>query len=470
MKGYPNGVDGSSGAYLTQALNAECVVRRAAGWARDEAALDELVAEAEQVFSVRYGVDPLRVDSAGWGMIFADDAPPEVRLALRPLLEWRHSQGGHYVKEFSGIQGYRNGMSSEQFLVAHGSAPGQPADPEFIPYYLLIIGDPTAIPFEFQYGLGLQYAVGRIAFADPSQYANYARSVILAEQSVLRRARQVALFGPACTDDDATIQSSQHLVEPLAAALHSRRQAAGWEVASYLAGEASRERLTALVSAGPALLFSATHGVGFPCGHPSQARHQGALLCQDWPGPVNHVGALPPEFYYSADDAERGAGPAGLVAMLFACYGAGTPEMDDFADSTLTPAPNFSPPRLAPAPIVASLVQALLGHPDGGALAVVGHVDRAWGWSFAWPGTRTAQLAVFQDALLPLMDGCPLGHAMDVFRHRHGELAAVLAIRLAEIRNGRSIADPDVLAAMWTAHTDARNYLIMGDPAVRLAL
>jgi len=283
-------------------------------------------------------------------------------------------------------------------------------------------------------------------------------------------ARQVALFGPACADDDATMHSSQHLVEPLAAALHATSAAHGWQVRAQLAGAATREHLANLVSAGPALLFSATHGVGFPCGHPSQARHQGALLCQDWPGPLNHVGPLPPTFYYSADDAERGAGPAGLVAMLFACYGAGTPETDDFADAPPEDDPGAAPPRLAPAPMIAPLVQAMLGHPDGGALAVVGHVDRAWGWSFAWPGTRSAQLAVFQDALLPLMDGWPGGHAMDVFRRRHGELAAVLAIQLAAINNGRRIADADALAAMWTAHTDARNYLIMGDPAVRLAL
>jgi hypothetical protein len=259
--------------------------------------------------------------------------------------------------------------------------------------------------------------------------------------------------------------SSEHLVKPLAASVAARTQDANWTVDLHAGAAATRQRLAALVAGGPALLFSASHGVGFPSGHQNQARHQGALLCQDWPGPLNHVGPLPPSFYFSADDAALGAAPAGLIAMLFACFGAGTPEHDDFPEAW-----QDQPLQLAPVPMIAPLVKALLGHPGGGALAVVGHVDRAWGWSFSWPGTREAQLAVFEDSLLPLMAGWTVGHAMTVFRLRHGDLAGVLVNRLAEVRNGKRIADPEQLAGMWTAHHDARNYLVMGDPAARLAV
>jgi MinD-like ATPase involved in chromosome partitioning or flagellar assembly len=98
---------------------------------------------------------------AGWGVIFAVGEPQEdeIRKALRPLLDLRKSQAGrvrgHYYQEFSGARGYRQGDTKRGFLARHGVGPG-PFDPDHFPYYILIIGGPEAIPFDFQFELDTQ--------------------------------------------------------------------------------------------------------------------------------------------------------------------------------------------------------------------------------------------------------------------------------------------------------------------------
>jgi hypothetical protein len=147
------------------------------------------------------------------------------------------------------------------------------------------------------------------------------------------------------------------------------------------------------------------------------------------------------------------------VAFHFACYGAGTPRWDDYAhreDQRL---------EIAPQAFMALLPKRALSLPRGGALAVVGHVERAWTYSFAWPGTDD-ELTVFQSTLEALMAGSRLGAAMEYFGMKYADLAVGLSSELEEIKFG-AVPDELELGNLWTANNDSRSYMIVGDPAVR---
>ncbi len=114
---------------------------------------------------------------------------------------------------------------------------------------------------------------------------------------------------------------------------------------------------------------------------------------------------------------------------------------------------------------MAKLPQRLLGHPKGGALAVVGHVDRAWGSSFIWEGAQ--QVATFESGLTRLLEGARLGVVVEDFNNRYAELSTELTTRVEAIKF-REIVPPEELAGLWTANNDARSYVVLGDPAVRI--
>ncbi len=470
-----NGINGATGEYFLPPLTPKQISKIAQG---EEFEIEHLIElqqrrdkDQDQPMGLGEG-DPKNLAEAGWGVIFAYEykdnsgyKAEEIRQALSELLEHRRKQAtqndARYYQEYIGQNAYRAGESKQRFLERHRVGPG-PANPEKMPYYLLIVGDPETIPYRFQYQLDVQYAVGRIYFDTLEEYTQYACSVVEAETSQLALPRNIHFFGVRNAGDQATQLSADRLIKPLSEWV--TKDQPSWSVQTILREEATKARLSQLMGGAdtPSLLFTASHGVCFPNNHPRQLLHQGALLCQDWPGPFQWKGELDPEkHYFSADDVSDNAKLLGLIAFHFACYGAGTPKVDDFTQRT-----GSQKADIAPHAFVAQLPKRLLSHPKGGALAVVGHVERAWGCSFMWKRAGE-QLESFQYTLKRLMEGYPVGAAVEFFNERYAELSSDLNVELEEIKHRAGVNDWH-LANMWTANNDARNYAIIGDPAVRL--
>ncbi|APR86682.1 Twin-arginine translocation protein TatB [Minicystis rosea] len=476
-----NGIDGATGRYLSPAMTPPELVRLAFGARFDLRPEEQAEAQLRNklrffndratlaTFGPKEGVDPKNLAETGWGVIFAaeDRARSEaVKEALGELLALRRAQCGPRYREYIGPTGYRPNERADEMLARLGVGPG-PADPDKVPYYLLIVGDPESIPYRLQYELDVQYAVGRIHFDTLDEHAAYARSVAQAEQGTITLPRRAAFFAPENTDDRSTRASASMLAGPLVAFMRAWMgkdpSRAPWELVEATHEAATKERLGALLGGPetPALLFTASHGMGFPAGDARQIPHQGALLCQDWPGPMAWQKDIPEGFYWSGSDVGDDARLHGLIAFHFACYSAGTPLWDPF-----TRMRGGGAQKVAARPFLARLPQRLLGHPRGGALAVIGHVERALGYSFAWPRAG-AQSAVFESTLQRLLEGHPVGSALELFNVRYAELSTKLSNELDDVDNGAT-PDPFRLADLWTTNNDARGYAILGDPAVRL--
>ncbi len=460
-----------------------------------------------------FGVDEDNLAACRWAVVVNADDDAQVIKALMPLIQQRSMQQGTTLPDLTFHQGercgewlvryltsyppeatrewaekrlkewhrlppvliYQPGESCSDWLARHYVAQG-PVDTlnRVLPFYLMLVGRPgpihtgdtTSIPFDFQYELDMFWGVGRLCFTDTTNqhildaYTAYAEQVVACEQQESNPPYQpqALFFGTLHDTDLATQQSMQQLIQPLTDDANALVRRWGFDQQLLLARDATRANLERALCgkiAGdrPTLLFSATHGVGFP---PDDARllmHQGALVCQDWTG----FGNITREHYFAGEDLPDQTNVQGLIAVCFACFGAGCPQEDQFIFTE-----NRVRPQIAPYPLVAQLPQQLLRR---GALAVLGHVERAWSYSFSSP-TVPAQTQSFEDLLGRIMAGKRMGFATDQFNLRQGVLSSQVADAIERTKHGR-VLDAS-FSLLWMARNDARNYALLGDPAVRL--
>ena len=407
--------------------------------------------------------DPNDLKQAGWGIVLPENVPSEVMAALKPLLELRQQQAGSLYKE---LGGYVPGRSSRDWLNSKGVTWGVVDPKKGVPLYLLLVGGPKQIPFEFQYMLDSYWNVGRLDFDSPADYRAYAEAVVAYETGAsVPTTKSSALWVTRNAADRPTGLLHNQVGVPLARGEDDHPalgREKGFQLTECLGEQATRANLESILSGAiptgrPALLFTGSHGVAFDAADPAAQREgQGALLSQAW-----EKGTPPtPDQYLRAADLPADTSVHGMIHFLFACYGGGCPARDTYERGA-----DGKPIPLMADPITARLPQRLLAK---GALAVLAHIDRAWAFSFQTDRLKP-QVQDFRSVMELLLAGNRIGQATDDFNRRWSVLAAELSMLVEEQEASGATADMATkLGNRWVARDDARNYLILGDPAVRL--
>lgn len=398
-----------------------------------------------------HGVDPENLAQAGWGVIYGPDVDQDVKDALAPLVAHRQEEAGTLFEAIS----LSNTPNALAFLTDRGVAFGR-AVPEKLPYYLLLVGDPAKLPFEFQYGVDVQHAVGRLHFEQADHYAAYVAGVLAAEQAA-DTGRQATFWATDISDDPMAHIMLQGLVEPLVGGLTLWQEKEGLYTPQRTPDGRKATLLHHLTEQKPAFLHTASHGAFSR--NPDKVDLVGALITEDWDGAQ---GPLPTQVLFTADDLPETNNLEGMITCHFACYSAGRSANDPFQPGPLGRGRDLGTPLVSP------LAKRLLRQ---GAQAVIGHIDRAWETSFTHDRESEedlgSQTPITTSMLRQLFQGHRIGHATEPINSRYAESASHLNPLLDPLPR-RNTERHKLLQDLRKTTLDARNYIVLGDPAVRL--
>jgi hypothetical protein len=418
--------------------------------------------------------DPNDLPAQRWGLVAPAGPRGDKLLALvEPLRRWRQAaQGGAPVIDYR----VRSEMDSAYAARWKKEIFRQEGKSELsLPRYLLLLGNLHEVPLELQQALSVDAFVGRLAFNSDAGYTAYVEKVLRWEARAASRSRASMLFYTARDGSSGTELGHQALVAPCVDACRARQDEGDFPRADILElggqGVVSQEALLAQASEpGPGVLFTLSHGRGPDggwAGPEARLKHQGELV-------------LPGGKYLPAEALASGPFMPGGIWFSYACFSAGTPARSSY-EHWLRQLPATDPnaslgraalPQRGEQPFIAALPQAALANPDG-PLAMMGHVDLAWSYSFNDRGRGTPSR--FIELLRVLAEGNRVGVALSTLWQVLNETSSELMSLYNQEELERAQARPSSIdlgerARLWMLRQDLSNYILLGDPAVRLPL
>jgi hypothetical protein len=435
--------------------------------------------------------DPNDLAHQRWGVVAPEGKAGDLMLdAMAPLIRQREHEQGASAR----IYRVAPGMSAKDAMHWRNDVHRAEDVPESErPRYLMVLGDLHHVSLELQQVMAHSAFVGRVHVGDAGGepdadgYAAYAAKAVVhgqvAENVGEAHPPQVLLY-VANDGSRATRVGRDQLVEPCRARLEERAKAnaAMRDVARVISdaprdGSSPGALLGAAETPRPAILLSVSHGQGAPAGGWSSATRQrieqGALVLGD--GTILDAETLRGRRFL----------PGGMWFCV-ACFGAGTPQTsvfhawlsslvsqglpDDILAAVLANLPGPGDPR----PFLSAMPQAALANPHG-PLAMIGHVDLAWTYSFSDPrhmarSVPSRILSVLDAWLRRARAGVALDALMRFYREANdGLMQGYQAQADAQVDGLPDPTHPGERAQLWMLRNDLRGYVLLGDPAARLS-
>ncbi len=420
--------------------------------------------------------DPNDLAAQGWSVIAPEGSAGDRLLEIvRPLLAKRAEDQGLEVGELRVFRVPTDGScrshegaaswSRTRYDNLRGTAEG-------VPLYQLILGDLDQVPLAIQQRQSLGGHVGRLHFDDERGYEAYVAKVLKWERAPQKTPGRLLLH--TAHDGSGALRSGlDGLVQPLVSLFHEERDRGRSSAGTITAGggvplepdldgffDRTEERDVGV-------LFSMSHGLGGPRDgwKREQDRHarQGAMTF-GLDGIVT-----------GNDLANRPFMPGG-VWFMFACYGAGTPDVSAYQHwlSRLASLGKMKELEVISSlkgerPFVAALPQRVLANPEG-PLAFIGHVDLAWSYSFhdADDATRRRP-GQFHRILDPILRAGRVGIAVhQLTREQEKVETDLLGYYDEDARLQKATGDEAKRAFLWMQRNDLAGYILLGDPAARL--
>ena len=437
------------------------------------------------------GIDPKNyLDPAGdldsleaqrWGVIAPEGKRGDELLArVRALIEKRAEDQGAEVAVMRVPNDARCKTvagAAEWSKEFYDDQSGSQAD---VPLYQLILGDLDEVPLAIQQFQSARHGrVGRLHFDDASGYDAYVEKLLRWERAEARKQPARLVVHTAHDNSGALRTGHTGLIEPLIELLETEQDKGRLRVSDVVVGGGDPLMpdpdgfLNDTESSEPGVLFSLSHGLGGPADgwnkEEDRRARQGAM----------HFGSRDP--ITGSDLATRAFMPGG-VWFMFACYGAGTPDVSAYKHwlerltklGKIKSAGDVLSGLKGPKPFIAALPQKVLANPKG-PLAFYGHVDLAWTYSFqdgAKPSRKRP--GQFFNVLEPMLrNPARVGVVPAVFGRTLGGTESELAgLYDEDEREGKAVESAESVrrAQLWMERQDLAGYILLGDPAARLPI